>query len=80
MAHGRLGVERVMGLEPTTSTLARSRSTTELHPRPGLPWNNSACGGGVKVEITRRARAPESLAGWGEALGVELRPKDVDED
>ena len=25
-------MERVMGLEPTTSTLARSRSTTELHP------------------------------------------------
>ena len=26
-------VERVMGFEPTTSTLARLHSTTELHPR-----------------------------------------------
>ena len=25
--------ERMMGFEPTTSTLARLRSTTELHPR-----------------------------------------------
>src|SRR5579871_2517757 len=29
--------ERVMGLEPTTATLATWRSTTELHPRlPGI--------------------------------------------
>ena len=27
------GVERMMGFEPTTSTLARLRSTPELHPR-----------------------------------------------
>jgi hypothetical protein len=27
-------LERAMGLEPTTPTLARSCSTTELHPRP----------------------------------------------
>ena len=26
-------MERVKGVEPSTSTLARSRSTTELHPR-----------------------------------------------
>ena len=26
-------MERVMGVEPTTSTLARLRSTTELHPQ-----------------------------------------------
>ena len=26
-------MERVMGFEPTTSSLARTRSTTELHPR-----------------------------------------------
>jgi hypothetical protein len=26
------GIERVMGLEPTTATLATWRSTTELHP------------------------------------------------
>src|SRR5256884_4178506 len=31
---GRFGLEkRVMGLEPTTATLATWRSTTELHPR-----------------------------------------------
>lgn len=29
-------VERVMGFEPTTSTLARLHSTTELHPRRTL--------------------------------------------
>src|SRR5208283_2976886 len=28
--------ERVMGIEPTTATLATWRSTTELHPRGGL--------------------------------------------
>lgn len=28
-------LERVMGLEPTTSTLARLHSTTELHPQSG---------------------------------------------
>ena len=28
-------VERVMGFEPTTSTLARLHSTTELHPQGG---------------------------------------------
>lgn len=30
-------VERVKGFEPSTSTLARSRSTTELHPRDAYP-------------------------------------------
>ena len=38
--------ERMMGFEPTTSTLARLRSTTELHPLfaysaspfPGVAW------------------------------------------
>ena len=29
-------LERLMGLEPTTSTLARLRSTTELQPRRGV--------------------------------------------
>ena len=28
-------LERAMGIEPTTPTLARSCSTAELHPRPG---------------------------------------------
>jgi hypothetical protein len=28
-----LHFKRVMGFEPTTSTLARLRSTTELHPQ-----------------------------------------------
>src|SRR5690606_28440214 len=32
-ASGALLLERVMGFEPTTPTLARSYSTTELHPR-----------------------------------------------
>ena len=32
-------LEWVIGFEPTTSTLARSRSTTELHPR-GTPGGN----------------------------------------
>ncbi len=32
----RKKLERVKGFEPSTSTLARSHSTTELHPRlPG---------------------------------------------
>ena len=30
----RNGLERAMGFEPTTFSLARRRSTTELHPRP----------------------------------------------
>src|SRR4051812_14799048 len=29
-------LERAKGLEPSTPTLARSCSTTELHPHPGL--------------------------------------------
>ena len=38
--------ERMMGFEPTTSTLARLRSTTELHPRflcfaPVAVWRGS---------------------------------------
>src|SRR5664279_2676826 len=44
-------VERVMGFEPTTSTLARLHSTTELHPRErprlamaGHPVNGQFCG------------------------------------
>ena len=28
----------MMGFEPTTSTLARLRSTTELHPRVSFPY------------------------------------------
>ncbi len=35
-AGGREVMERVMGIEPTTATLARWRSTAELHPRKRL--------------------------------------------
>ncbi len=35
-----LHTERVMGLEPTTATLATWRSTTELHPQTSPTWNN----------------------------------------
>ncbi len=31
--HGRIGLERVMGFEPTTSGLGSQRSATELHPQ-----------------------------------------------
>ena len=31
----RVPMERVKGVEPSTSTLGRSHSTTELHPRRG---------------------------------------------
>src|SRR5437016_2284125 len=34
--------ERVMGLEPTTATLATWRSTTELHPLGSLRGNGGA--------------------------------------
>jgi transposase len=40
-ARGRLhdkALERVMGIEPTTSTLGTWRSTAELHPRIGGQW------------------------------------------
>jgi hypothetical protein len=33
---GEEKLERETGFEPATSTLARSHSTTELFPRPGL--------------------------------------------
>src|SRR5438270_2205578 len=35
-------LERAKGLEPSTPTLARSCSTTELHPHPG--WRRSLAG------------------------------------
>jgi hypothetical protein len=37
-------LERAKGLEPSTPTLARSCSTTELHPHPG--WRRSRAGNG----------------------------------
>ena len=36
-------MERVKGVEPSTSTLARSRSTTELHPRRSCGISTYAC-------------------------------------
>ena len=39
-------LERAMGFEPTTSSLARTRSTTELRPlRRGLDWYGPRCRG-----------------------------------
>src|SRR3984893_18949677 len=38
-------LERAKGLEPSTPTLARSCSTTELHPHPN-DWRRSLAGNG----------------------------------
>jgi hypothetical protein len=38
-------LERAKGFEPSTPTLARSCSTTELHPHPGA-WRRSRAGNG----------------------------------
>src|SRR3954453_22888496 len=71
------GKERVMGLEPTTATLATWRSTTELHPRPcawfthivgqgamaATPGNYKSADFGFKGE--KPAQRLQSLAAWG---------------
>ena len=41
--------KRMMGLEPTTSTLARLRSTTELHPRYIDPSSGKSCGAIIRI-------------------------------
>ena len=51
-------VERVMGFEPTTSTLARLHSTTELHPREtsSLAMARGPVNGLFRIDRSRRAR------------------------
>ena len=44
LQHFRGNLERAKGLEPSTPTLARSCSTTELHPHPR--WRRSLAGNG----------------------------------
>ena len=43
MHEGFGNLERAKGLEPSTPTLARSCSTTELHPHPKLVGGNDPC-------------------------------------
>ena len=47
-------MERMMGFEPTTSTLARLRSTPELHPLGWVSEPELAAGGFIRV---RRKKA-----------------------
>src|SRR5579862_5636674 len=54
--------ERVMGVEPTTSTLARSHSTTELHPH--ADWSL------IAADFQASQESPSGRPG----LGVSLRP------
>ncbi len=53
----RNGLERAMGFEPTTFSLARRRSTTELHPQPVedtvKEWASQAWSKLVSFEIQR---------------------------
>lgn len=59
-------LERAKGLEPSTPTLARSCSTTELHPHP--KWRRSLAGNGRPMpnavcECNTRARSePHEIA------------------
>src|SRR5262249_22674331 len=69
--------ERVMGLEPTTATLATWRSTTELHPRAigcngtgdsVVPLNRNYKGAGRRdkggiEQVPRAGLEPAPLAG-----------------
>lgn len=53
-------MERMMGIEPTATSLASSCSTSELHPRIGGPCEDSnpqppACkAGALPLELTAR--------------------------
>ncbi len=49
--------ERAMGFEPTTFSLARRRSTTELHPRP---VEDTVKGGGSQA-LTELADSPRNI-------------------
>ena len=56
-------LERAKGLEPSTPTLARSCSTTELHPHPGLTaiahrQRQSYAKCGLRMQQPAQARKP----------------------
>jgi Ala-tRNA(Pro) deacylase len=58
-------LERAKGFEPSTPTLARLCSTTELHPHPADPYHRG--GGGLQVLArpqVRRVLQPRVLQGW----------------
>src|SRR2546429_2396506 len=71
---GRFGLEeRVMGVEPTTATLATWRSTTELHPRGEVfaLSPNYKC---VRDEFKGRAAGIRRTAGGGTRTLTGLAP------
>src|SRR3954449_4088196 len=59
-------LERAKGLEPSTPTLARSCSTTELHPHPGLTaiarrQRQSYAKCGLRMQQPARAGSPATI-------------------
>ncbi len=56
--------ERAMGFEPTTFSLARRRSTTELHPRP---IEDTVKGWGSQA-LTKLAESPRNIGRYQPGL------------
>src|SRR4030088_1266475 len=78
-------LERAKGLEPSTPTLARSCSTTELHPHPR--WRRSLAGNGRAMPnaarecnspytVRTRPNSPCSPANKGESAENDVQTGD----
>src|SRR3954470_443928 len=60
ICHERKNLERAKGLEPSTPTLARSCSTTELHPHPR--WRRTrAVNGRPMPNADRECNSPRAI-------------------
>ena len=60
VCHERKNLERAKGLEPSTPTLARSCSTTELHPHPR--WRRTrAVNGRRMTNADRECNSPDAI-------------------
>src|SRR3981189_2288498 len=63
-------LERAKGFEPSTPTLARSCSTTELHPHP-RGWQRSLAGNGQSyAKCGPRMQQRRAGAGIGRMAGI----------